>query len=185
MAGGRHNDSVTRLLNYQILIAAASIAWVASLAAASFVAGRGGGVVAYGFAAFVYAVGSAVCHQLPARSFALWGAQMPVCARCTGIYLGAAFAGIVYVACGPARAGPYVRTKMMTTLFSYVGSAYRRTFSGSELRPHTARLVLIAAALPAVASLLYEWTTGDVPSNTVRALTGIILGAAVARSVLK
>ena len=35
---------------------------------------------------------SLVCHQLPARSFHLWMPSLPVCARCTGIYLGAAIA---------------------------------------------------------------------------------------------
>ena len=29
------------------------------------------------------------CHQLPERSPHLWGAQMPLCWRCTGIALGA------------------------------------------------------------------------------------------------
>ena len=53
----------------------------------------------------VYAVGSVVCHQLPERSFHLWAAQMPVCARCTGIYAGAAIAAIVGVAgATPAQA---------------------------------------------------------------------------------
>ncbi|MGH9580569.1 MAG: DUF2085 domain-containing protein [Terriglobales bacterium] len=33
---------------------------------------------------------SAVCHQDPARSFWLGGAPVAVCARCLGIYLGAA-----------------------------------------------------------------------------------------------
>jgi hypothetical protein len=36
------------------------------------------------------------------------------------------------------------------------------------------------AALPALATLLYEWTTGVTPSNELRALTGLILGAGVA-----
>ena len=35
------------------------------------------------------AVGSAVCHQDPAHSFYVFGQQMPLCARCTGMYLGA------------------------------------------------------------------------------------------------
>jgi uncharacterized membrane protein len=36
--------------------------------------------------AFVSAVGSVICHQIPERSF-FWGAyQFPVCARCTGLY---------------------------------------------------------------------------------------------------
>lgn len=28
------------------------------------------------------------CHQMPERSFYLWGVQFPVCARCTGVLLG-------------------------------------------------------------------------------------------------
>lgn len=30
------------------------------------------------------------CHQLPARSPHLWGAQLPLCWRCSGILIGAA-----------------------------------------------------------------------------------------------
>jgi len=41
-------------------------------------------------AAFVYAGGSLICHQRPERSFHLAGAQLPVCARCAGVYAGAA-----------------------------------------------------------------------------------------------
>lgn len=29
------------------------------------------------------------CHQMPERSFFIKGYQFPVCARCTGVYLGA------------------------------------------------------------------------------------------------
>jgi uncharacterized membrane protein len=36
-----------------------------------------------------HAIGYAVCHQIPARSFHLAGQPLPLCARCTGIYLGA------------------------------------------------------------------------------------------------
>lgn len=42
------------------------------------------------FIAFIFAVGSVVCHQLPERSFFLDGRQLPVCARCTGLYLSGA-----------------------------------------------------------------------------------------------
>lgn len=31
------------------------------------------------------------CHQMPERSFFIKGYQFPVCARCTGVYLGALF----------------------------------------------------------------------------------------------
>jgi uncharacterized membrane protein len=34
-------------------------------------------------------VGYAICHQIPERSFHPGGHQLPLCARCTGIYMGA------------------------------------------------------------------------------------------------
>jgi len=41
-------------------------------------------------AALVYGVGSLICHQRPERSFHVAGGQLPVCARCLAIYVGAA-----------------------------------------------------------------------------------------------
>jgi uncharacterized membrane protein len=38
----------------------------------------------------VYLAGSLICHQRPDRSFHIGAGQLPVCARCVGIYLGAA-----------------------------------------------------------------------------------------------
>jgi uncharacterized membrane protein len=37
-----------------------------------------------------YEIGSRICHQRPERSFHLAGVQMPVCARCFGLYAGGA-----------------------------------------------------------------------------------------------
>ena len=107
----------------------------------------------YLFALFVYVVGGLVCHQLPARSFQLWAHQMPVCARCTGIYLGAAVAAIVAL--------PWTRL------------AIRRS-----------RAVLIAAALPTVLTLVYEWTTGEMPANGIRFAAGVPIGLVVASLVV-
>lgn len=39
-------------------------------------------------AAVIYIFFSPVCHQEPERSFALMGLALPVCHRCSGIYLG-------------------------------------------------------------------------------------------------
>ena len=46
-------------------------------------------------AAVLYAAGSLVCHQRPERSFHVDAAQLPVCARCLGVYAGAAFGSLV------------------------------------------------------------------------------------------
>ena len=40
--------------------------------------------------ALAYALGSFICHQQPERSFHLGAAQLPVCARCVGLYAGVA-----------------------------------------------------------------------------------------------
>lgn len=45
-------------------------------------------------AATVRGVFDPLCHQLPGRSFHLWGEPLAVCHRCTGIYLGL-FAGVL------------------------------------------------------------------------------------------
>src|SRR5512136_1841670 len=41
------------------------------------------------------AIGYAVCHQIPGRSFFLSERQLPLCARCSGMYLGACI-GLLY-----------------------------------------------------------------------------------------
>ena len=64
------------------------------------------------------------------------------------------------------------------------------TYETVRLKPDTtyitrmstrrARGLLVAAALPTAVTLIYEWTTGDTPSNAIRAFAGAPLGAAVA-----
>lgn len=41
-----------------------------------------------------------MCHGIARRCFELWGVPMPICARCTGIYIGM-FAGLVLFAVLP------------------------------------------------------------------------------------
>jgi uncharacterized membrane protein len=141
-----------------------SVTWAACLPLTAFAASRTDAAsIVYGFAVAVYSVGHLLCHQLPARSFHLWGASLPVCARCTGIYLGASSTA---VALAVVRCG-------------WSGDA-RRTNAGGYTR---ARLVLLIALLPTAATLVFEWTTGVTPANWIRALAGIPLGVAVAWAV--
>lgn len=140
------------MTTWRPVLVALSIAWAVLLPLASFAASQPAPArFWHRLAFFVYGAGSFMCHQLPLRSFHLWSAQMPVCARCTGIYVGAAAAAIV-------------------------GGVW------TVRRPSLvhARVLLAVAALPTAVTLIYEWTTGDTPSNVIRALAGAPLGAAVA-----
>jgi uncharacterized membrane protein len=132
---------------------AAALVWAALLVAVPFIASRAhatspGTVLVVA----VYGIGSLVCHQLPARSWRLWTAQMPVCARCAGIYGGAAAASVLLLV-GRAR---------------------------GSVHTHRARIAVALAALPSLATLVYEWTTGVTPSNALRFAAGIPIGAVVA-----
>jgi uncharacterized membrane protein len=133
-----------------------AVIWMVTLLAATRVAA--GPTVARwieAVSAAVYAMGNVICHQRPERSFQLWGAVMPVCARCTGIYLGAAVISLVM---------PLSTRTAMVQIAS--AAENRRT--------------LLLAATPALVSLVYEWTTGDTPSNILRAVTGLVLGGGTA-----
>jgi uncharacterized membrane protein len=139
----------------------AAIAWPLMIAAAPFAASRHESTAAwYAFAVLVYGIGSFVCHQLPARSFHLWAAQLPVCARCTGIYVGGAGAALV-------------------------AATRRAPGAGDEMAPRAARTLLVLGALPTAATLAFEWASGQTPSNLTRAFAGLPLGAAVAWIVCK
>ena len=138
----------------------ASVTWAASIPLTAFAASRPDAPsLAYGFAVAVYSIGHLICHQLPIRSFHLWGAALPVCARCSGIYVAAGLASIA-MALQPVR----LRTR-------------------HDGRPIEPRLVLLLAFVPTAATLVFEWTTGVTPANWVRALAGIPLGVAVAWAV--
>lgn len=136
---------------------AAAIVWLVALPAGAFAATREhASTLVHAVAFTIYSLGSLVCHQRPERSFHLWSAQLPVCARCTGVYFGAAAAVV-------ARAG-------------------RAASAGGA---GTARRAVALALAPTVVTLAYEWTTGDMPSNGVRFAAGLPLGAVVSWLVLR
>jgi len=136
----------------RVAFTGAAVAWTCLIAAAPFLATRAhASTLGAAVVLAVYGIGSIVCHQLPDRSFHLLSAQLPVCARCTGIYFGAAAAAVLLPPVASVRA------------------AGRR-----------ARIGLAAAAMPTAATLLYEWTTGVTPANAIRFAAGLPLGAAAA-----
>jgi hypothetical protein len=144
-------------------IAAAAV-WAALLVAAPFLASRAhASPLASALILGVYGLGGVVCHQLPERSYRLWTAQMPVCARCAGIYFGAvagAIAGALRTTRAARRPGPDVAPGVS--------------------RPSRVRLALALAVAPTLLTLAYEWTTGVMPAHAIRAAAGVPIGLVVA-----
>lgn len=105
------------------------------------------------FLGFAYAAGSVVCHQLPERSFYIGGVQLPVCARCTALYLG----GVAGMAVWATRR-PLVRAA--------VGTGRR------------ALTLAAAAAAPTLLTLTTAAVGAWDPGNALRAAFALPLGLA-------
>lgn len=101
-------------------------------------------------AAAVYAAGSHVCHQRPERSFHIAGHKMPVCARCTGLYVSAAAAVPLAV------------------------------LLAAPLSARRARWILLAAALPTLVTWTLEYAGVMPFGNVARAVAALPLGFAAA-----
>ena len=56
-------------------------------------------------ATYLYGAASQICHQLTDRSFSYAGVQLPVCARCFGLYLSGALGAAVAWWCSPRPRG--------------------------------------------------------------------------------
>ena len=94
----------------------------------------------------LFPVGAFICHQRPERSFFLHAQQLPVCARCTGLYVGAALAV-------PAA-----------------------LLAATALAPFRARRVLIVAALPTAITWTLEFAGVMAFSNVSRFIAALPLG---------
>ena len=107
------------------------------------------------------AVGYAVCHRIDLRSFHLGERQLPLCARCTGQYLGAIF-GIAYLTIlGKRRVGRpswKVIVPLIVLAILYVSDGLN---SYLHLLPNLSSFYI------------YE------PNNTLRLLTGTGLGLGI------
>jgi uncharacterized membrane protein len=101
----------------------------------------------------IFAIGSAICHQRPERSFFWAGHQFPVCARCTGLYLSAAIG-----------------------LMGWLAVKIKDRNRPRPIDPRAARAVLIAAAVPTVISLATAALGIWDGSNITRAALALPLG---------
>lgn len=67
------------------------------------------------------AVGYAICHRIDERSFHLGSRALPLCARCTGTFLGVVLGGAVMVALKRGRAGKLSPLRVLLVLAGFVG----------------------------------------------------------------
>lgn len=106
------------------------------------------------------ALGYAVCHRLDGRSFHVGERQLPLCARCSGMYLGAVLGLAFQAVVAPRKSGaPPLRVSLVLGLF----------FLGFAIDGGNSFLSLILGR-----GLLYE------PSNTLRLFTGTGMGLGIA-----
>lgn len=112
------------------------------------------------------AVGYAVCHRIDLRSFHIGIRQFPLCARCTGQYVGAMLGLLIQAVLARGRSG--FPPKGAFIIFGLLGLAYAVDGVNSYLYMPT--LLKVFPRLPH----LY------VPSNTLRLLTGTGIGLVIA-----
>ena len=123
--------------------------WLAAILLAPLAIGSDRSVLSVG-AAGLYAAGARICHQRPDRCFWIHGRAMPVCARCSGLYAGAALAAPL----------------------ALVWAA--------QLSGRRARAVAAAAALPTLITWSLEAAGLAHPSNAVRFVAALPLGCVAA-----
>lgn len=147
--------TVTRWATPQVL-------WALALASFALVVGSWLALTPPGLMGKADAIGYAICHRIDLRSFHLGVRQMPLCARCTGIYLGAFFTLVALAALGRGRVGGLPTTPILVVLIGFIGAmgvdglnSYAGFFGGRVPQ-------------------LYE------PSNELRLVTGTLCGVAVA-----
>jgi uncharacterized membrane protein len=109
------------------------------------------------------AVGYAVCHQISERTFHIFERPMPLCARCSGMYLGA-LAGLAFQAMTAGRRSAWPSLKLLA-VFALMVAAFG--FDGVNSFLH-----LIGMDLPT-----YE------PNNLFRLITGTGMGLAISATV--
>ena len=104
------------------------------------------------FAFTIYRAFSYVCHQLPERSFHLAGYQFAVCARCTGLYTGFAFATLFYPLTGSLARTDTPRRRWLILAAVPIAVDFTLGYTGIWANTHLSRFST-GALLGAVAVL--------------------------------
>jgi uncharacterized membrane protein len=127
--------------------AVAAAGWAVALATGPLIAESAGGL-----GGLIYAAGSLICHQRSERSFHLGAAQLPVCARCLGLYAGGAIGLLTWTLVSRARRFRW---------------------------PHRSAVgVLLVSGVPTAVTVASAWLGLGDPANAWRAALAVPLGIA-------
>ncbi|MCP4360921.1 MAG: DUF2085 domain-containing protein [Chloroflexi bacterium] len=66
-------------------------------------------------------MGAAICHRITERTFSIFGRQLPLCVRCTGMYLGVFLSFVTLLLAGRGRWGELPRLPILLTLLTFIG----------------------------------------------------------------
>ncbi|MDP2966089.1 MAG: DUF2085 domain-containing protein [Pelolinea sp.] len=117
----------------------------------------------HGFYEKAFAVGSSVCHQITSHSFSNSDTQFPLCARCSGLYLGS-FIGLAYYFTQGKRKAIPKRGFLLLLLFLFL--AWAGDSVNSFIRDFLNR------------SIIYETT------NMTRLVTGFGMGLVMSTALM-
>jgi uncharacterized membrane protein len=117
------------------------------------------------------AIGYAVCHRISERSFHIGSFQLPLCARCTGMYLGAV-TGLIFQAIIGRRGGKIPHWSIIAVLVAFVAA-----FGIDGVNSYLYLLKQIRLGfLPSIQNIY-------IPNNTLRLLTGSGMGLGIAAMI--
>ena len=121
-----------------------------------------------GFLGKLDAIAYAVCHRIAERSFHIGSIQLPLCARCTGMYLGAV-TGLVFQSIRGGKRNKVPRWSIIAVLLVFVvafgiDGVNSYLYLLKQIRP---------GILPQIPNIY-------IPNNTLRLLTGSGMGLAMA-----
>jgi len=109
----------------------------------------------------IYGGFAVVCHQLPERSYFIFGHKLAVCSRCTGLYAGFALTLLLYPLLRPLRSIDWPPPVWLVLAAVPMAIDFGLTFLGIWENTHTSRLltglllgsVSVLYVMPGVAEL--------------------------------
>ncbi len=146
-----------------------------------------------GLAGKADAIGYAVCHRIVDRSFHVDGVQLPLCVRCTGMYMGVMISFLVLVAGRRGKAAQFAPRRVLIVLAIFVVvmgldglNSYLHLFPGYEgpyepqnwLRLITGSLTgvaMITLLLPVFSVTMWARPATQPPLRGLRELAALLL----------